>query len=85
MKLTLRDVFYFDEMLTPKIITVVYWILIFLVAISGLGTMFSGQGIASLFGGILIIIVGVISVRIWCEILIVIFKIHENLKIMVDK
>lgn len=85
MNLSFKDLLYFDEMLTPKIITVVYWLLLFITIISGLGTMIGGGGIVGFLGGIILIITGAIAVRIWCELLIVIFKIHQNLKKLADK
>ncbi|UQB43409.1 DUF4282 domain-containing protein [Thiomicrospira microaerophila] len=68
-------------MLTPKIITAVYWLLLGLVVISGVGAMFA----QSFIMGLLIIVFGAIGVRIWCELLIVLFKINDNLKKMTDK
>ena len=83
----MKDVLFFDGMLTPKIITFVYWLLLFSVVVSGLSTIFGGYG-GITFGkfmmGIGIIIGGGIAARIWCELLIVLFKIHENLKKIAD-
>jgi len=84
----MKDVFYFNAMLTPKIITFVYWLLLLFAVISGLSTMFVGyDGIT--FGkflmGLGIIIGGGVGSRIWCELLIVLFKIHENIKKIADK
>ncbi|KKO43945.1 membrane protein [Arsukibacterium ikkense] len=79
----MRDVLFFDSMLTPKIITFVYWLLLLAVLVSGLGAVFSGYG--SFWSGLGILVFGSIGVRIWCELLIVLFKIHENLKKLADK
>ena len=38
----MKDIFFFDSMLTPKIITVVYWLLLASAVFSGLATMFAG-------------------------------------------
>lgn len=78
-----KTIFFFDSMLTPKIITAVYWLLLALVVMSGLGTMASGMS-GSFFMGLGIILFGAIGVRIWCELLIVLFKINDNLKRMVE-
>lgn len=40
----MKDIFFFDSMLTPKIITFVYWLLLFFAVVSGFGAMFSGYG-----------------------------------------
>lgn len=83
----MKDIFFFEGMLTPKIITFVYWLLLFSAVVSGLGAIFGGYG-GITFGkfmmGIGIIIGGGIAARIWCELLIVLFKIHENLKKIAD-
>lgn len=79
----MRDVLFFDSMLTPKIITFVYWLMLIGVVISGLGAMFTAYG--SFWSGLGILIFGSIGVRIWCELLIVLFKIHDNLRKLADK
>ena len=80
----MRDLLYFDSMITPKIITFLYWIMLIGVAISGLGLMFSGAGITGVITGLLVIAVGALLARIYCELMIVLFKIHENLKKVAD-
>lgn len=86
----MRDFLFFDTMLTPKIITIVYWLLLFVVALSGLGAMFSGGGpmgspFMGFITGLAILVFGAIGARVWSELLIVIFKINENTKKMADK
>ena len=84
----MRDVFFFDAMLTPKIITFVYWLLLLFAVISGLGSIFGGYGgvtFVKFLTGIGIIVGGAVCARIWCELLIVLFKIHENIKKVADK
>ena len=76
----MRDLFVFDAMLTPKIITFIYWLFLFLSVGSGLVTMFSG----SFLMGIGIIVGGSILSRIYCELMIVMFKIHDNIKKLAD-
>lgn len=81
MTITGKDLFFFDRMLTPNIITVVYWLLLVSLLISGVSMMV----LNSFLGGLGIIVVGAIGLRIWCELLIVIFKIHQNLKVVAEK
>ncbi|WP_018158318.1 MULTISPECIES: DUF4282 domain-containing protein [unclassified Thioalkalivibrio] len=81
----MRDFLFFDTMLTPKIITIVYWLLLLVVVVSGLGAMFSGSGLMGLLIGLAILVFGAIGARVWSELLIVIFKINENTKKMADK
>ncbi len=72
----MKDVLFFDKMLTPKIITFVYWLLIAAVVLGGLSEIFNGN----FFLGIGMAVGGAIGVRIWCELLIVAFKINEALQ-----
>jgi hypothetical protein len=84
----MRDVLFFESMLTPKIITAVYWLLLILCVFGGIGSMFSGyQGFTfgGFLGGLAIMLGGAIGARIWCELLIVLFKIHENIRKIADK
>ena len=80
-----RQIFFFDSMLTPKIITFVYWLALLGVVISGLVTMFAGRSFASFLMGVMVIVGGAIGARIWCELLIVLFKIHENIRKLAEK
>ncbi|MFT6834477.1 MAG: hypothetical protein ACJA0H_000508 [Francisellaceae bacterium] len=80
----MKGIFLFESMLTPKIITFVYWLLLVAALVSGLTTMFGGYQ-SSILGGLGIIIGGAVGARIWCELMIVLFKIHENLQKIVNK
>lgn len=80
----MKDIFFFDSMLTPKIITFVYWLILIGTLISGLTTMFAKFG-GGVISGLAIIVGGAIAARIWCELLIVLFKIHENLQKIANK
>jgi hypothetical protein len=79
-----KDIFVFDSMLTPKIITFVYWLMLLGCLVSGLGSMFTQYG-GGFLAGLGIIIFGAVGSRIWCELLIVLFKIHENLQKIANK
>ncbi len=72
----MRSLFFFDTMLTTTIITVVYWLGLLGVLVSSIGLIFNGSILVSLAT----LVGGAIAVRIWCELLVVIFKIHENLQ-----
>ncbi|MDO9365370.1 MAG: DUF4282 domain-containing protein [Methylotenera sp.] len=79
----MKDVLFFDSMLTPKIITFVYWLLLFAAVVGGLSTMFGGYGGLStgkFFMGLLYGVGGAVAARIWCELLIVLFKMNEALQ-----
>lgn len=84
----MRDILFFDTMLTPKVITFIYWLALLVVLISGLGTLFGGYGgltPGKLLWGLLIVVGGAVSARIWCELLIVLFKIHENIRKIAER
>jgi len=87
-------------MVTPMIIKVLYWIGMITSIIGGLVIFFGGiiTGISisefgtivrAFFGGPLAIILGILIIRIYCELLILFFRITETLtdikKIFVEK
>jgi len=79
----MNDILNFDNMLTPKIITFVYWIMLLVVVFGGLGSMFGGPGgftIGKFFMGFVYAAGGAVAVRIWCELMIVAFKMNEALQ-----
>lgn len=71
-----RELFFFDEMLFPKVMTFIYWIALLFVVGGGITTMFAD----SFFTGIGIIVGGFILTRIWFELIVVLFKINEALQ-----
>lgn len=75
----MKDIFFFDAMLTPKIITLLYWAGLLAVIICGVAAMFGVFG-GSFWSGLAILVGGLVGTRLWCELLIVMFKINENLK-----
>lgn len=76
----MKEIFFFDKMLTPQIITFVYWLMLLGAVISGFGIMFSGNGIGGFFAGLFAILAGAVGARITCELLIVLFKMNEALQ-----
>ncbi len=77
----------FNKMLTPTIIKIVFFVECALSIIVGLVMFFSGLsndfgGGLQVFMGIVIIVAGPFVSRISCELLIVLFKMHENLRII---
>ncbi|MCM2679960.1 DUF4282 domain-containing protein [Echinimonas agarilytica] len=84
----MRSALFFDHMLTPKIITIVYWLLLLAAVISGIVSMFGGyygMTTETFFLGLATMVGGAIGARIWCELMIVLFKIHENLHKIANK
>jgi hypothetical protein len=78
-----KDWLSFDKMIAPIIIKILFWIGSIAFIIFGIVTIFQAFGPLgsawSFLSGLLIIVLGPVMVRVWCEILIVIFKIHDSL------
>jgi len=76
-----NQLLFFDTMITPKLITFIYWLMLLGSIFYGLSHIFGGYFTLSKFlMGLVYMVGGAISARIWCELLIVIFKINENLQ-----
>jgi hypothetical protein len=65
----------FRKMITPVIIQVLFWIGVAVCVISGLVTMIQGGSAA--VRGLLMLLLGPIVVRVYCELLILLFRIHD--------
>lgn len=85
----MRDLLHFDSMVTPKIITFIYWLLLAGSAVLGLVLLSKGLGVMkySGFAGFgMIVAAPILAVasallsRIYCEIMIVLFKINGALQ-----
>ena len=79
-----KDFFAFKKMVTPIIIQIIFWITVGLCVIGGLVAIVSGAsssygGGSQVLTGLLLLILGPIAARVYCEILIVIFRINETL------
>lgn len=79
-----RDFLEFRKMITPSIIKVIFWIgvvVCVLVGIIGIlrGAVAKYGGGAQVLGGILFLFVGPLLVRIYCELLILFFRMNETL------
>lgn len=72
----MRDLLFLDTMIIPKVITLFYWVLLLVAAVSGIGTMIAG----SFFSGLMVIAGGMFAARVWSELIIVLFKINEALQ-----
>jgi hypothetical protein len=83
MNFNFKDFLSFDKMLTPTIIKIVYWIGIVGVVLSGLISLFTSLRYNSAGGaiiGLLWIVLGPILVRVYCELMIVMFNIYNVLR-----
>ncbi|EAC1992465.1 TPA: DUF4282 domain-containing protein [Escherichia coli] len=75
----LRQWLEFDEMITPKIIKVIYWIFLVITIVGGVIGMF-----ANFFAGFIGLVFGVIGLRVGCEMVILMFNIYKQLKKIAD-
>lgn len=77
----MKNIFFFDAMLTPKIITAVYWLCLVGIIVGGIGTMIHGE----LFAGLLGMIIGGVFTRVCFEMIIIAFKNNEYLRKIAEK
>ncbi|MDR5658895.1 DUF4282 domain-containing protein [Serpentinicella sp. ANB-PHB4] len=74
----------FDKMITPVIIKIIFYISLAICALFGFSLIIRGMGAGHGGGfmvltGLFTLIISPIIVRVWCEFIVVIFKIHELL------
>jgi len=74
-----QKVLFFNEMLTPSLIRAAYWLCLLVILWTGLGQMFAG-GFSSFLEGIVFIITGAILARVGSELIILFFKLNENME-----
>ncbi|MEK6536939.1 MAG: DUF4282 domain-containing protein [Actinomycetota bacterium] len=74
----MKDFLTFRRMLMPILIQILFWIGVVIVIIAGLVILVTSKGDAK-WGGLVMIILGPLGVRLYAEMLIVIFKINDTL------
>lgn len=78
----MKDFLAFRTMITPVIIQIIFWAGVALCILFGIGYIVIGSryyGGAAPVYGLMILILGPLVVRIYCEILIIFFRINETL------
>jgi len=81
----MSDFWAFRTMVTPVIIQILFWIGVVLCLISGAimviygATYYQGGQGHYLWKGVLLFVLGPLGVRVYCEILIIFFRINETL------
>ena len=73
------DFFSFRRMITPVIIQAVFWIGVVVCILLGIATIANGVFVEQRIGGIVLLILGPIVVRMYCEFFIVAFRINDNI------
>jgi putative Mn2+ efflux pump MntP len=74
-----QKVLFFNEMLTPSLIRAAYWLCLLAILWTGLGQMFAG-GFSNFLEGIVYIVTGAILARVGAELIILFFKLNENME-----
>jgi hypothetical protein len=72
----------FDKMITPLLIKIIFWLGVGVTAIMAILLIISGAsspygGGAQVIIGLILLVLGPLFVRVYCELLIIMFKIHE--------
>ena len=80
----MKDFLAFRRMITPMIIQILFWAGVALCVIGGLVGMVAGAtasygGGSQVLGGLVTLVIGPVFVRVYCEILIIFFRINETL------
>lgn len=78
----MSDFWAFRKMITPVIIEILFWVGVIVCIIAGfilIGVGLKTNETQSVLSGVLLIILGPLGVRVYCEILIVFFRINETL------
>ena len=81
MDSNLKDILTFKTMITPLVVQVFFWIGIVFTVLGGLAAIFGGE----FFYGLAIILIGPLLVRIYAELILVIFKINEGVQNLARK
>lgn len=76
----MQDYLAFRKMITPAFIQIIFWIGVVAIIVSGLLAMDQ-----SILMGVLGLLVGLLVWRIYCELMLILFKIHERLGEISDK
>lgn len=74
-----RKILFFDEMLTPSLIRTAYWLGLISLVWTGLGHIFT-NGFWGIFEGFIYIAMGVIVLRVIAELVMLLFKLNDNMQ-----
>lgn len=76
----MQDYLAFRKMITPTFIQIIFWIGVVAIIVSSLLAMDQ-----SILMGVLGLLVGLLVWRIYCELMLILFKIYERLGEIADK
>jgi len=76
-----RKILFFDEMLTPSLIRLAYWLGLLAVAWMGINRLFS-NGFFGIFETIVFVAISVIGLRVLAELIMLLFKMQEDMAVI---
>lgn len=82
------DFLAFRKMITPAVIQIFFWLGVIICVIAGLAILGNGETLAAFspvpptLTAVLVLVVGPLIVRIYCELLMVLFRIYESLRVI---
>ena len=77
---TTNDFLAFRKMITPAIIQLAFWIGVVICVLAGIGAIINAHGKdEEIVAGILLMLLGPLAIRIYCELLIIFFRMNETL------
>ncbi|AKX45116.1 hypothetical protein AKN87_08430 [Thiopseudomonas alkaliphila] len=89
MKFNLKDIFFFNQLITLKISTYLYWFVLLVVTFAMIGASFAVMFASSFFSGLMMLLIGLplalLYVRLVFELMLVFFKINQNLEKLVEQ
>ena len=80
------DFLAFRKMITPAVIQIFFWLGVVVCVIAGLAILSNSEVLAAAspvpptLTAVLVLVVGPLIVRIYCELLMVLFRIYESLR-----
>src|SRR5229473_4407229 len=74
------DFLRFETMITPFVIQAIFWIAVVILIIAGIVQIVGSGGGIGVWTGLATIIIGPLLARIYCEIVILFFRINDHLR-----
>ena len=82
------DFLTFRRMVTPLVIQIIFWIGVACCVLSALGQLFVSLGHFNIIGivmALITLVLGPLFVRVWCELIILLFRIYDTLQEIRDQ
>jgi len=81
----MNDFLSFRRMITPIFIQVIFWTFVLIFVLGGLVGLLGGDTGGERFYGLLVLLLGPLIVRVYCEIVIIFFRMNETLTDIRDR